>query len=173
MKIKEKINAQATKIENRLEEFEKVGNEKLKSAAAMLGEYADRKGLNTPRGKIIIVSVVILLFILFGGMFKVSFRPLRFVWINPITAAQKAFTIKRALGAVMPQSNNVPIPQTAGSGQYYRREALKIYKKVYKLDKAIQATGRDKKSKVNSGYSPSKAHKINKLDKKTQKNEKN
>ncbi|MCL4322032.1 MAG: hypothetical protein M0016_00240 [Deltaproteobacteria bacterium] len=83
--------------------------------------------------------------------------------------------LRGSYGAVMPQANNVPlkVSKTAGSGQYYRREAQEIYKKVYKLDKAVQALGQPKKLKVNSGYSPSKPRKINKLDKKTQKNEKN
>ncbi len=82
--------------------------------------------------------------------------------------------LRGSYGADMPQNNiNIPPSRSASGTGYYQALAKKIYKKVYKLDKATAALGQDKKSKVRNGYAPSKAHKINKLDKKTQKNKKN
>ncbi|MHB1697930.1 MAG: hypothetical protein ACYCSQ_07525 [bacterium] len=77
----------------------------------------------------------------------------------------------RSFGAAMPQTNNIPISAAAAHRQDYQALAAKIYKKVYKLDRAIQTTG--KKEEVASGLPPSKALEISKLDKKTQKIKKN
>ncbi|MHB8232085.1 MAG: hypothetical protein ACYDDB_04205 [bacterium] len=82
-----------------------------------------------------------------------------------IAAARQSF------GAPKAPTNNIPISKTATPGTNYPVLAAKIYKKVYKLDRAIQTTG--KKEEVVGGLPPSKALEISKLDKKTQKNKKN
>jgi hypothetical protein len=103
----------------------------------------------------------------FGGILNSFLLAIAAILIILLIAA-----MGRSFGATKVPAN-IPMPQSATRQGYYQAIAAGIYKKVYALDKAIQTNGKGIKLKVNSGYSPSKAHNSSKLDKKTQKNEKN
>lgn len=89
----------------------------------------------------------------------------------------------RSFGAGMPPANNILIPATTASkGKNYQALALKIYKKVYRLDKKIGKTEGhirhtlellnlpdDLQDKIRNGYEASKAREISKVHKKNKK----
>lgn len=93
--MKEKIKKRMAEIESRLETLEKDGNEKIKAAGDKIAVWAAKNGINGRKGIIIILAAALIFFTLTGDMFKVSFRPLKVTWINPVTSIQKAFKVNK------------------------------------------------------------------------------
>ena len=91
MSIKKKIQENNEKIEKRLEEFEKIGNEQRAKVADKIDEFFKKKKISKVQGFIIVFIMALIFFTLTGDMFKIdSWYPLRVSWVNPVANVQKA-----------------------------------------------------------------------------------
>ena len=91
MSIKKKLQENSDKIEKRLEEFEKIGNERLAKIPEKIEEFMTKKGISRRQGIVIIFIIALIFFTLTGDIFKVdSWYPLRISWVNPVANVQKA-----------------------------------------------------------------------------------
>jgi hypothetical protein len=90
MTIKEKMQENSEKIEKKLEEFEKIGNEQMAKVADKIDEFFKKKKISKVQGFIIVFIMALVFFTLTGDMFKIdSWYPLRVSWVNPIASIQK------------------------------------------------------------------------------------
>ena len=90
MTIKEKMQENSEKIEKKLEEFEKIGNEQMAKVADKIDEFFKKKKISKLQGFIIVFIMALVFFTLTGDMFKInSWYPLRISWVNPMTSIQK------------------------------------------------------------------------------------
>ena len=92
MTIKKKWQENSEKIEKKLEEFERIGNERLAKIPEKIEEFMTKKGISRRQGIIIIFIMALVFFTLTGDIFKIdSWYPLRISWVNPVASVQKAF----------------------------------------------------------------------------------
>ena len=90
MTIKEKMQENSEKIEKKLEEFEKIGNEQMAKVADKIDEFFKKKKISKAQGAIIVFIMALVFFTLTGDLFKIdSWYPLRVSWVNPIASIQK------------------------------------------------------------------------------------
>ena len=90
MSIKKKLQENSDKIEKRLEEFEKIGYERLAKIPEKIEEFMTKKGISRRQGIVIIFIIALIFFTLTGDIFKVdSWYPLRISWVNPVASIQK------------------------------------------------------------------------------------
>jgi hypothetical protein len=90
MTIKKKLQENSEKIEKKLDEFEKIGNEQMGKVGDKFDEYLKKKKIGKWQGAIIVFIMALIFFTLTGDIFKInSWYPLRISWVNPMSSVQK------------------------------------------------------------------------------------